>query len=197
MVQVDKAEKFVINMLAAGLPAHLYYHNVHHTIDVVHTSLKLAGSENIDNEEDLMLLKTAALYHDCGFLHIYDNHEEKGCDIAQEVLPGFGYSPGQIKIICNMIMKTKLPQQPVTILEKILCDADLDHLGRDDFEKVGNCLYREWRAVGKISDEKDWNETQIRFLESHHYWTKSAISNREKQKQILLKDLKEKQLINR
>ena len=31
---------------------------------------------------------------------------------------------------------TKIPQTPLTKLEEIICDADLDYLGREDFFEI-------------------------------------------------------------
>ena len=86
-------------------------------------------------------------------------------------------------------MKTKLPQNPVTHLEEILCDADLDHLGREDFDDIGKKLYEEWLATGKHISEKEWNDIQIKFLSTHSYWTASARAKRDQLKLIHLQHL--------
>src|SRR5436190_4370426 len=168
------AERYMTNLLCEHLPATLSYHNFGHTQAVLQSVTEIAKAENVTDPEQLTLLQTAALYHDSGFLNVYDLHEAEGCRIAKKVLPGFGYSDEQIEIICAMIMKTMLPQAPVTLLECILCDADLDHLGREDFYKIGKGLHDEWMNIGRIHTEEEWNKVQITFLEKHHYWTKSA-----------------------
>ena len=94
----------------------------------------------------------------------------------------FDYNSFQIESVCKLIMKTKMPQTPETLLEKILCDADLNYLGQDDFIIIGNKLLRELNAMGKNISEKEWNKLQIDFLEAHHYWTSSVISKRENKK---------------
>ena len=81
-----------------------------------------------------------------------------------------------------MILATKIPQSPMTLLEKILCDADLDYLGRDDFYQIGNKLHEEMRNGGLIETEREWNLIQKTFLESHRYHTKFARANRENKK---------------
>lgn len=189
-MQYDKAKKFITQFLKTGISSELYYHNYPHTMDVVEAAEKLAKAENIVDETDLLLLKTAALFHDCGFVNIYVNHEEESCRIARNVLPDFDYTKQQIDIICEMIMKTHANQIPQTHLEKILCDADLDYLGRDDFELIGNSLFKEWKKIGKVKSRKEWNQMQIRFLESHKYLTSAAINSREKKKEEHLLKLK-------
>ena len=162
-MQIERAEEFISNLLSNELTSELYYHNYSHTKAVVKASQELASAEGV-NGHDLLLLKTAAWFHDCGYVNIYEHHEEESCRIAKGALPDFGYSEEEIEIICNMIMKTRVPQLPETILEKILCDADLDYLGQNEFTERGKDLYLEWKRMGKVSDEKEFNRMQIHFL---------------------------------
>jgi uncharacterized protein len=123
------------------------------------------------------------LFHDSGFMNTYQGHEEEGCRIAQQVLPDFGYTPGQISAICGMIMATKIPQNPQTHLERIISDADLDYLGRDDFEPIAATLYEELKARDLVSDVEAWNKIQVRFIDAHRYWTTSERERRNAQKE--------------
>lgn len=192
-MQLEQASQFITHLLQTKLPGVLHYHDYDHTHSVFIAATELAAEENIIDEHDLVLLKTAAWFHDSGYLNTYENHEEESCRIVREHLPSFGYASEEIDVICALIMKTKMPQRPQTLLEKILCDADLDYLGRDDFEKTGNKLFMEWHAMGKIHDQHEWNRKQIKFLESHSYWTKSAELKRAKQKAEHLQQLKDMQ----
>jgi len=189
-MEIEKAEKFILGLLSTHLSPTLYYHGLHHTLDVTNAALILAEEEGIQQEESLKLLKTAALFHDTGFLNIYKNHEEEGCGIARAQLPLYAYSEEQIDQICGMIMATKIPQSPKNRLEEILCDADLDYLGREDFEPISSSLFQELRARGIIENEKTWNSIQVKFLESHRYHTKSARDKRESSKQNRLAELR-------
>lgn len=189
-MQFQKAEKYITGLLKSQLPDSLFYHNYDHTIEVLNAAIEIAREEQI-NGEDLILLKTAALFHDSGFVNVYQGHEEEGCNIAREQLPLFEYTHEQIEKICSLIMATKAPQNPQTHLEKILCDADLYYLGTDSFKERALTLLKEWRERGKIFSETEWHQEQIKFLETHHYLTKSAIANREKKKAEHLKKLKE------
>lgn len=194
-MQLNKAEQYILEVLQKQLPNTLHYHKLSHTLDVVRASTEIAKEENITNPYELILLKTAALYHDCGFINVYENHEEEGCRIASEILPGFSYSEQEINIICKMIMKTKIPQKPETHLEQILCDADLDHLGKDDFDIIGKQLLAERREYGFAGDEFAWNEIQISFLESHVFWTESSKRNGNKKQSEHLQRLKNLQKV--
>ena len=80
-------------------------------------------------------------------------------------------------------MATKLPQTPATLLEKVICDADLDYLGRADFFEIGDGLRREFLKQGIIKTNQDWDQLQIKFLTSHQYHTATSRKLREKYKQ--------------
>lgn len=177
------AEAFILNKLKTELPGNLYYHSYHHVMDVLNASIQYAQMEKI-SAYDLVLLKTAVLFHDSGFTIQSKDHEELGCKIVKESLPNFGYSPAEIESICGMIMATKIPQSPNNLLEQIICDADLDYLGRDDFWEIGYNLYKELEIYGILTDEKEWNKLQLRFLSSHQYFTQSAKDNRQGKKDL-------------
>lgn len=177
------AEQFILSVLTQELSPTLYYHGLHHVFDVVEAASRIARAECITNRESLDLLKTAALFHDVGFLLTYKGHEEVGCDYVRQMLPRFGYEPAQIGTICGMIMATQIPQSPQTKLEEILCDADLDYLGRPDFEPIAHSLYDELKAREMVADELAWNRIQVSFLSNHHYWTPTAVATRQAAKE--------------
>ena len=156
-----------------------------HTVDVV-TEVELIGWAEGCTDDEILLLKTAGLFHDAGHTLDYDGHEELGCQLAREFLPKHGYTEEQIGKICNIIMATRMPPKPSSLLEKIICDADLDYLGRSDMIPVSNTLYKELNEQDKIGSFNDWNKLQVKFISGHQYFTKTARSLREvnKQKQI-------------
>ncbi len=189
-MNVAGIENFVVRALGTQLSPKLHYHNLTHTIDVVTEALKIAEQEGVTESYDLVLLKTAGFLHDIGFLNTFVDHEEEGCLIARAILPDYNYDEEAIEIICIMIMKTKLPQKPDTLLEKILCDADLDHLGREDCKEVSLRLFEEWKLLGRIDENMDWNLIQYTFVDAHHYWTTTSQRNRNHLKTQYLQELK-------
>ncbi|WP_445431131.1 HD domain-containing protein [Chryseobacterium indoltheticum] len=190
-MEYEKLNKIILKRLRENLPEHLSYHSVMHVKDVIDSVEKIAKSEGV-NDEDLVLLKTAALFHDTGFLFGSKNHEEKSCEIAAEYLLEYGFSQDQLDKINGMIMATKIPQTPKNHLEQIVADADLDYLGRDDFFVIGDKLFEELSMFGIVNSERDWNLLQEKFLESHHYFTETAINNRNQKKQDNLNIIKTK-----
>ena len=185
-------QEFAIQKLSTHLLDKLTYHDVYHTLDVLKQSIIIADLENVTDEEDVFLLKVSALYHDMGFLNTYQGHEEKSCEIADQDLSQFGITSRQKEIIFDLIIATKVPQKPKTKLQEIICDADLDYLGRKDFYLIGAGLYQEFLWQGIVKNEQEWNQIQVRFLENHQYFTPSSINRREKQKQKYLAQIKEK-----
>ena len=169
--------KFILEKLQKELPKHLLYHDLGHTLDVYQCAESIARAEHVEGKE-LKLLLIAALYHDSGYLKQRKDHEEHSCNIAADALRSFNYSEADIEQVSKLIMATRIPQQPGSLAEQILCDADLDYLGRDDFAANGKKLYEELHAEGLIANEDEWNLTQIDFLKQHHYFTATSINRR-------------------
>lgn len=180
--QFTDLQEIILDKLTKELPSYLYYHDVRHTIDVVNQAELIGIGEGVD-DESILILKTAALYHDVGHTIGYDNHEFFGTQIAREMLPGYNYTPEQIDTICDVIMATKMPPNPQTLLQKIMCDSDLDYLGRRDFIGVSDTLYKELKEQNKIGSLNDWNKLQVKFLEHHHFYTETSKRLREVNKQ--------------
>jgi uncharacterized protein len=180
----------VLNMLSRELSGMLSYHNVEHTAEVLEQTERIALAEGITDERQLLLLKLAALYHDTGFLFVYNGHEERGCEIATLDLLHAGLEPEEMDLIRSLIMVTKVPQKPRTHMEQIICDADLDYLGRDDFWEISNNLKKEFLQFGFIGNENEWIKREIQFIEPHQYFTQASQQLRSPEKLKHLKRLK-------
>lgn len=183
------AKAFILDKLESELSPRLTYHGIHHTLDVLQVATELCKLEDV-SAYDTMLLKTAALFHDSGFTINNKNHEELGCQLASAHLPRFGFSETEITRIHGMIMATKIPQNPQNALEEILCDADLDYLGRDDFFSIGGTLFSELKAYNVLQTDQEWNRLQVAFLESHTFFTATNKQRRAERKAGYLKELK-------
>lgn len=186
--QYQKVYDFLVPVLQTSLPPQLFYHTLQHTLSVIEATAHLAKEEGV-SEQDRLLLLTAALFHDAGFMKGYNDHEELGCGIAREVLPQFGYTQEAIEKICSLISVTRLPQMPANLLEQIICDADLYYLGSANFFRESENLYKELKAVGIVSDHDEWELRQLQFLEEHKYFTPTAIKERGERKKQYNKQL--------
>jgi uncharacterized protein len=188
-MQFEQAGNYIMEKLRKELPANLVYHSIDHIADVHRAAEQLALLENISAHETQILL-TAAQYHDAGFVVKSTGHEEESCRIAQQVLPGFEYTPQEIEQVCSLIKATELPQSPKNHLEEIMADADLDYLGREDYFIISQKLYEELAATGNLVSKEDWKQTQINFMENHRYFTSTAINLRQAVKEENLKKIK-------
>ncbi len=182
--------KFVLKELEDKLPEDLYYHNIGHTYDVLKAVENLASHYEL-NTEDFLLLQTAALTHETGMMINRIGHEEAAVTYIKDLLPEYGYNEDQINRISSMILATKMPQNPKNLLEEILCDADLDYLGREDYHIISHKLRLEWIHFEGYTDCLSfWYNEQIRFLENHQYFTTVARSIRQTQKEKILGQIK-------
>lgn len=179
----DRAREHALERMARELSPLLVYHSLAHTRDdVVPAAERLAALEGVDGE-DLLLLRTAAYYHDIGFVERREDHESAGIRIIREVLPGFGYSSEQVETVCDLVATTRLPQTPHNLVEQILADADLDMLGREDYWIRNEDLRREWRSFGLQLTDEEWYRNQLDFLSNHRYFTRAAHELRDATKQ--------------
>lgn len=188
----EQARQYAEHRLESELSPNLTYHGIVHTREeVVPAAETLARREGIP-EESISLLLTAAWFHDLGFLEGALNHEWVSARMAGEVLPGLGYSEGEVKIVRGAILATALPQSPKSLLEEILTDADLDTLGRENFMQRNADLRQELASLGKVFTEQEWYIDQLKFLENHRYFTASARAWRDRQKQLNIDELRKK-----
>ncbi len=179
---------YIIEKMKRELPSTIVYHNVVHTLDVHDAVVRIGGLEGL-NENEIHLLRAAALLHDSGVTVSFEDHEEHSAKIAEELLPSFDFNPKEIEIIKKLIMATKLPQTAETLMEKVICDADLDYLGRADFFVTSQKLRLEWAYAGKTVNLTDWYVIQMNFLRNHEYHTQTAIRLRNARKLDNLREI--------
>ncbi len=189
MSRYERAKEHILDKQRLEFSENQFYHSIDHVLGVLEAAEMLALHEGI-SENDLELLKIAALYHDSGFIINPINHEKYSCDFAWLYLPSFGYDDAEINTICGIIMATKVPQSPQNHLQQIICDADLDYLGRDDFFLICNKIFLEMKINGNIKNEHDWNQLQVSFLSAHNYFTSTAIRLRKPKKEKHLEAVK-------
>jgi predicted metal-dependent HD superfamily phosphohydrolase len=196
-IQFDTIKRHVTETIFRNLPDHLYYHVPEHTLDdVLPRSIELAKLEKID-EEALFLLECAVLFHDAGFEKSFTKNEVIGADMADEILPEFGLTDKQLAVIRRLIMATVVSETPgeyiqsagEDILEKIICDADLDNLGREDFFSRGDDLRRELAFHGTTHTDHEWYTHQLDFIQRHKYYTENARKSRDAGKRANIKKL--------
>ena len=143
------------------------------------------------SEREIQLLKIAALFHDLGFIQTRKGHEKASAELFL-LASEHKINDIQRQQISACILATTLPQSPQNLLEQIICDADLDYLGRNDFEEISQDLFQEMHACGEMSDLHKWDEIQVVFLDKHHFHTSFNQSRRNEQKSQHLAAIKER-----
>ena len=175
--------------LPDGIKFHDADHTLHPTKGVVAVANRIAISENI-SEHDRELLVAAAYFHDTGYIREYDKNEPIAARMAGRILKLIGYKPNEIEKVQMMILSTDLDREPKTHVEKILCDADLDNLGREDFFKLDGKLREGRRARGiDVSDDAKWYRGTLEIIQKHQYYTESQKKLKEEGKQKNIKKL--------
>ncbi|MCH2224059.1 MAG: hypothetical protein MK066_04765 [Crocinitomicaceae bacterium] len=193
----DRMRNHIITRLRSLLPENVLYHDISHTLNVEKAVIRYAGLEGID-ADDMLLLRTAALYHDAGFIYRYDRNEDFAMDMAKSTLPAFGYQEEAIEKIVSIIEATKSTVNPKNILEEIMCDADHDYLGRPDYYAIAKKLRLEMVNFGTVMSDNDWIEFQLTFLkEKHHYYTETAQNIRDLGKTSRIEELEAKRNNNK
>ena len=186
-------DEYIRDLFKDELPGGLKYHDAKHTLHptkgVVAAANRIAISEKI-SEEDRELLVAAAYFHDSGYIREYGKNEPIVARIAGRILKLIGYKPDEIEMIQKMILATDLAVKPQTHVEKILCDADLDHFGREDLFELDGKLREGRRIRGlDVNDDLKWFQGTLAVITNHQYYTESQKKLRDKQKQKNIKKL--------
>lgn len=165
----------IFSFIREQVPCDYLYHDIRHTQDVMAQVDYIAQQLGVE-DHSLWLLRTAALYHDTGFSVCRHGHEEEGVVIFRHDAEKFGLSSDEIDQVSALIRSTKLPQRPVDLLQQIICDADLDYLGRSDFPEISALLYLELKSSGEIESRQEWYKVQCAFLDRHTFHTEFSKS---------------------
>ena len=180
---IENAEMFVRTFFKNHISEIYAYHDIEHTFNVVKAVEELTNDKNLDSEE-VELLKLAAFFHDLGYDHGAEGHEIRSADYATQFLLRKNYPPEKINIIRACILATKYPQTPQNFLEKLLCDADLNHLGKDNYWQRCNKVRKELELVRNITmTEEEWIDFELEFMQNHTFHTDVARQLYQKSKQ--------------
>ena len=192
MSHLAKASGYVTNLLQNNLPEGCVYHNIDHTLNVVE-SAKLIGEHNGLSKEDMDILLLAAWFHDTGMVSVYIGHEEKSIEIFKNYIIKEQFPVEKIEKVAQLIKATKVPQNPINLLEKIICDADISHIGQKGFQSRAKLLRQEWEIVlDKKFTDIEWLNSNIEFLTNHKFNTEYAQVIFEEQRLVNLEKLKKK-----
>ncbi len=186
---VAVAESYASQYIEENMSKKYVYHDLEHTQNVVR-SCKELGEKYFLNEKDMQLLLVAAWFHDLGYVEGPEDHEERGAEKASVFLKDRGFSDEDILKVKNSIVATKMPQSPVDLLGKIICDSDLNHLGKDNYwDRCVKVRQELMMAKNRIMQEDEWLDFELGFLEAHNYHTDIAQASWGEKKKEHIKQL--------
>lgn len=170
-------ELHVRQLFRDKLPKHYYYHNSNHTVEVVDTARIIALNSGLsDTETESVLI--ASWFHDSGLTKVYKGHEDISALLAKSFLSEISHPSKLIDLIATIILATKMPHSPQNILEEIISDADISHMGKDIFDERSLQLRKEWEAVyNRTYTEEEWLKINIEFMEENHFYTEYCKKN--------------------
>jgi predicted metal-dependent HD superfamily phosphohydrolase len=147
------------------------FHNLFHTQEVVRAA-EIIGLKSELNEDELESVMIAAWLHDIGYEQGSQDHEAVAAARAKKMLEEAGAAVKKVSDVVEAIESTKMPQQPRSIVSKVLCDADLYHLSTEKCDENGEKLRDEWKSLGlKDMQDTEWLQFNLQFMESHRYHT--------------------------
>ncbi len=192
--QIQEARTLITDMLSHKLSKDIKFHTLQHTQEVVAACEKMADYHQL-SDDDRFALVIAAWFHDSGYTGgTAKDHESMSIKIADDFITTHSITDDTKNKINGCINATRMPQSPETLIEKIICDADLFHLGTDAFDEKSKFLRQELNEFGDNDvSKKDWRKINIRFLERHEYFTAYAKEKLQPVKEKHLADLLEKE----
>lgn len=191
--QLIQVRQHVTQFLHKEATSRLLYHNLVHTELVVANANRIADHYELD-EKDTFIVTAAAWFHDTGYYSgEAAEHEKRGAELAGTFLREIGVAEDVVLQVKGCIVATVVPQQPQNLLEEIVCDADLFHLGTTEFADRNKLMRKEaeQRSNQKI-DKAVWRKSTIALMENHSFKTAYCRELLGKQKSKNLAKLKEK-----
>jgi len=168
---VKEAEIYVRDLLDNELSKDCLFHTINHTMDVVRNAEIIGDYSNLC-EECKDVLRIAALFHDVGYIDSYENHEVESAAYASKFLTSKNVEESIVKQVVESILATKMPQNPMDDISKVLCDADLMNMTFDDYFEQIDLMRQEWGKTGKAKlNKEEAYKTSLEFFKSHQYHT--------------------------
>ena len=188
---IKSSSEFVTKLLNENLPSEFTYHNHIHAREVFEAVTELGKNSSLPNEE-LEIIQVAAWFHDTGFIRSYLDHEYKSIEIVKEYLENIHYPEEKIDKITDIIIMTEMGNIPASLSEKIMRDADILHIGKEEFYSKSLTLKSEWESIDrKKFTELEWLQSSLEFINSTLFYTDYAKSKYERGRQKNISRLNE------
>ncbi|MDP9075883.1 MAG: HD domain-containing protein [Bacteroidota bacterium] len=168
---VNEAAAYINRLFDLQLSPDLKFHNPSHTLDVVDMVDRMGKFSKL-SKQNLQKLLVAAWFHDAGYCNSYLGHEDDSAALAVRFLNSVNCVEEFITDVVAIINSTRVPQKPVSLLEKIMCDADLAHLASEDYPLYAVRLRTEWElCLNKTYSDQQWDKGNLDLMQHHRYFT--------------------------
>ncbi len=187
-----KTRAYVEKLFQNELPEKFVYHNMTHTLDVVDATVEIARKSHL-RKEQMETVLLAAYLHDIGYTRDAQDHEEHSIALSREFLASESLPPKRIEEVIGCIEATKMPQNPKTLVQRVLCDADLYHLAGGQYFEKAELLREEFSSVENDHiTELEWLDMSTLFINNHQYFTEYGKRVLHPKKQQNLKRIKKR-----
>ncbi|TCC97361.1 Pycsar system effector family protein [Pedobacter psychroterrae] len=168
---LDQLRTHVAQLFHSSCDERFIYHNLDHTEQVVENVVNIANHYQL-SDQDFFIVVAASWFHDIGYLFDCGRHEAKGVDLAVAFLEEHNVDTDVVAKVKGCILATMMPQRPEGLLQQIVCDADLFHLGSSSFKERNKLMRKEVEAFSNHKiDKDDWNRKTISLFMAHHFHT--------------------------
>jgi len=189
-----RAEQNVSSFYREFIDDTYLYHNFQHVLDVVEAVRRLGQLHRLPYEE-LELLELAAWFHDTGFSEGPEGHEQRSAHHAARFLEKQKYHSDRIRKVESLILATRPNHVPEDLLEELIRDADLSHLGSELYWDRSSRVRQELLMTrNNFMPEEEWVQFELDFMLRHHYYTEVARQLYDAIKQKNIKQLRKYQL---
>ena len=182
---LQETEPYIADYFAKHISPEYVFHDLEHTAQTVAAARTIGEGFQL-GDQDMLLLLLATWFHDTGYSEGPKDHEERSCNNADHFLRG-KITDEELQKVLALIRVTKVPQQPQNVVEQIICDADLSHLGMETYwDRTGKYRQELILARKTIMSEQDWVDFELNFMLNHNYHTAVAndLFNKRKAKNI-------------
>lgn len=187
------AESYIANFFKNRIGAEYVFHDYNHTSNVVHAVVEISERYNLTPKQQ-EILQLGAWFHDTGYNEGREKHEERSCQNLRKFLQPYDYPLEDLKEIERCILATRIPQNPQTLLEEIICDADLSHLGKAIYwDRCGRVRQELLMTNSVVMSEQEWVNFELEFMTKHKYHTSVAQELYGKNKERHIKQLLKQQ----
>ncbi len=173
---IEESKVLVKNVYGSSTKKSLFYHNWKHTDQVYNSAMEIAGNTDGVTDSDTEVLALAVLFHDIAYTTGCVGHEKESAVMATQFLADQKYNQDKLEIVNRLILATKIGHKPIDLLEKIIQDADMHHIGTPDYiTTTYKLLYREMKVTQMVGiTEYGWAASSIDFFNLHEFYTAYA-----------------------